>query len=373
EAWAAWFPSPWHNQLAEISSDVFALLPKQYNAQHKNPCWGGLGPGLSCLPYFNIIGVSKCGTTDLYHRLTLHKQILPATNKGPHFWDECPYPPAHGGCTAGPSGDFQAYINLFSRAADLVRSRPEAITGEASSNTFTSANGVYLRGFRGDKPWAAWAGGAGLNASMPALLKEAQPYLRLIVMLRDPVDRYYSAYHYYRWWEQEQRQLTADDFHAHALREMQQWRDCVAAAGLSTCVRRYQPQQLVKGMYSQFLQDWLAHFPRHQLLLLRYEDYKAALPQHLEAVLQFLEVSMPEPASWQAMLNAAVQNKKAYPAMRPDTQQLLREFYAPFNTELAQVLDGDCRWLWRESGRGEAPAGAHPASPNWLRCMTAAG
>lgn len=57
-----------------------------------------------------------------------------------------------------------------------------------------------------------------------------------------------------RWWEKEQLQPTADDFHAHALREMQQWRDCVAAADLATCVRRYNPQQLVKGMYSQFLQ-----------------------------------------------------------------------------------------------------------------------
>ncbi|WIA17127.1 hypothetical protein OEZ85_014020 [Tetradesmus obliquus] len=319
---------------------------QQYNTQHRNPCWGGLGPGLSCLPYFNIIGVSKCGTTDLYHRLTLHKQILAATNKGPHFWDECPHPPAKGGCTAGPSGDFQAYINLFSRAADLIRSRPDAIAGEASSNTFTSANGVYLRGFRGDKPWADWAGSAGLNASMPALLREAQPYLRLIVMLRDPVDRYYSAYHYYKWWEKEERQPTADDFHAHALREMQQWRDCVAAADLATCVRRYNPQQLVKGMYSQFLQDWLVHFLRHQLLLLRYEDYKAALPQHLEAVLQFLDVSPPETASWQAMLGAAVQNTKSYPPMRHDTRELLREFYAPFNRELADVLQGDCRWLW---------------------------
>jgi N-acetylgalactosamine 4-sulfate 6-O-sulfotransferase len=81
ETWSTWSPSPWHNQLAGLSPDVFVLLPKQYNPEHKNPCWGGLGPGLSCLPYFNIIGVSKCGTTDLYHRLTLYKQILAASNK----------------------------------------------------------------------------------------------------------------------------------------------------------------------------------------------------------------------------------------------------------------------------------------------------
>jgi hypothetical protein len=81
DVWASWRPSPWHNHLAGLSPDVFELLPERYNAEHKNSCWGGLGPDLSCLPYFNIIGVSKCGTTDLYHRLTLHKQILAATNK----------------------------------------------------------------------------------------------------------------------------------------------------------------------------------------------------------------------------------------------------------------------------------------------------
>lgn len=82
EVWAAWRPSPWRDALAALSPDVFELLPQQYNTMHKNPCWGGTGPQLACLPYTNIIGVSKCGTTDLYHRLTLYKQvILPATNK----------------------------------------------------------------------------------------------------------------------------------------------------------------------------------------------------------------------------------------------------------------------------------------------------
>jgi hypothetical protein len=90
EVWAAWKPSPGHDALAALSPDVFKLLPKEYNTQHKNPCWGGTGPALACLPAFSIIGVSKCGTTDLYHRLTLYKQvILPATNKvrlSSHTW-----------------------------------------------------------------------------------------------------------------------------------------------------------------------------------------------------------------------------------------------------------------------------------------------
>jgi hypothetical protein len=55
-----------------------------------------------------------------------------------------------------------------------------------------------LRGFRGDTPWEGFAGQHGANITLPALLREVQPYLRLIVLFRDPVDRYHSAFYYYR-------------------------------------------------------------------------------------------------------------------------------------------------------------------------------
>jgi hypothetical protein len=42
--------------------------------------------GMFCLPYFHIIGVSKCGTTDLFRRLLFHPHVAPTHNKGPHFW-----------------------------------------------------------------------------------------------------------------------------------------------------------------------------------------------------------------------------------------------------------------------------------------------
>lgn len=33
-----------------------------------------------------ILGVSKCGTTDLYHRLSKHKDVIECAWKGPHFF-----------------------------------------------------------------------------------------------------------------------------------------------------------------------------------------------------------------------------------------------------------------------------------------------
>lgn len=94
-----------------MSPDVFDGLPPAYDRQFKNPCWRANG-ALRCLPYYHILGVSKCGTTDLYHRLSKHPQMHESANKGPHWWDECPYP-TRGACTAPPNGDFQGYIDLF--------------------------------------------------------------------------------------------------------------------------------------------------------------------------------------------------------------------------------------------------------------------
>jgi hypothetical protein len=36
-----------------------------------------------------------------------------------------------------------------------------------------------------------------LNVTLAQLIHEAQPYQKLIVIMREPVSRYYSAFHYY--------------------------------------------------------------------------------------------------------------------------------------------------------------------------------
>jgi N-acetylgalactosamine 4-sulfate 6-O-sulfotransferase len=111
------------------------------------------------------------------------------------------------------------------------------------------------------------------------------------------------------------------------------------------------------------LQDWLRHWPRQQLLILRYEDYIAAVPQHLKAVLTFLDLPEPEAATFGAMAAAEPQNKKAYPLIRADTRQQLEVFYAPFNAALTKML-GDARWQWADvEGQGQGlSASPHAAA-----------
>lgn len=94
---------------------------------------------------------------------------------------------------------------------------------------------------------------AGAAAAQPVSQRAAAAPVLSACMAACVCYRYYSAFNYYRWWLKEQQPPTPDDFHAQAVKEVQQWRDCVAASSVPDCVRRFQPQQLVKGMYAQFL------------------------------------------------------------------------------------------------------------------------
>lgn len=67
----------------------------------------------------------------------------PCVVQGPHWWDECPYPPK-GACTAPPNGDFDGYVGLFEKGAAQIAQHPTAVCGEASSNTFTGVF-TYVR------------------------------------------------------------------------------------------------------------------------------------------------------------------------------------------------------------------------------------
>ncbi|CAL4102197.1 unnamed protein product, partial [Meganyctiphanes norvegica] len=46
---------------------------------------------LRCLPYFFLIGQPKCGTTDLFQRITQHPDVIPPIMKGPHWWTRRKY------------------------------------------------------------------------------------------------------------------------------------------------------------------------------------------------------------------------------------------------------------------------------------------
>ena len=348
------FPAQPHSarrRLVEATSpDVFRALPPAGGSALidgiASPCWRSVGNAsrVTCLPLVHILGVSKCGTTDLYRRMARHPDFVESRNKGPHFWDECqvaelePAPdqlPEH--CS------FDGYAALFDPLAAKVAAGgaagARAVSADASSNTWTAA-GVWRRGHspKGD-------------VSVAELLLAAAPYGRFVLILRDPVDRFFSAFHYYRRMfgpKSPSGAPPASEFHAEALRAVEQWRACVSrhSGNVQPCVAAFEPQQLIKGMYSLFLPHWAPLVGRDALLVMRLEDYSNDTKRHLQAVFRFVGLREPEPREWATILSEPRANAAAsVEPMLDETRKLLASFYSPFNEELAAAL-GDNRFSW---------------------------
>jgi hypothetical protein len=61
--------------------------PPRFLPQYRNPCYVRGAGALRCAPHFMLIGVQKCGTTDLYDKMMIHPNISRARTKEPFWWN----------------------------------------------------------------------------------------------------------------------------------------------------------------------------------------------------------------------------------------------------------------------------------------------
>ncbi|GAA2610230.1 sulfotransferase domain-containing protein [Paractinoplanes durhamensis] len=202
------------------------------------------------LPDFLIAGVPKAGTTALHAALQPHPSLFLSAVKEPKFFLSDGPPPRHGG-----PGDVQTYQEHVWRRKDY-----EALFAPAPAGTLRGeATPFYLYD---------------LNAHerMAALVPEA----RIVLLLRDPVDRAHS-----NWTHLWIAGLESEaDFLAACRAEPERiaagWADFWHYVNL--------------GLYGRQLENLYKHFPREQVLLLRYRDLKDDPAVTLDRVCAFLGV-----------------------------------------------------------------------------------
>lgn len=111
-------------------------------------------------PNFFIVGAPKAGTSSLHAYLQAVPGIFMSRIKEPNYFARIVVPDDH---PVRPIRDEQKYLQLFSAATT------EAIIGEASP--------TYLA-----------------DSEAPRLIREVSPGARILISLRDPVERAYSHY-----------------------------------------------------------------------------------------------------------------------------------------------------------------------------------
>lgn len=247
------------------------------------------------LPKFLIAGTQKGGTTSLYAYLAQHPSIIPALKKEIHFFEN-PKIRAKG---------LRWYKSHFPTV--LETESKQAVTGEATP---------FMHSYH-----------------VPRLVAEVMPKVKLIFLLRDPIDRALSHYeHNIRKAGREtldfseairkesERVLT--DFQTAQANE---WHDDIL-------YRRY--SYVSRGLYAQQLERWFKHFPKENFLILESESFYRDAQTLLSNITDFLDLP-PYQFDLKNKHNVGGYSKK----INDVDLELLRNVFERENEKLFKLID----------------------------------
>jgi hypothetical protein len=276
---------------------VIPTIPEPVRAVLRSGVWayGTVTSPFRPLPDFLVLGAQKAGTTALYEYLRRHAQITGPSWKEVSFFDRR--------WARGESWYRGNFPNLARTRGKLV--------GEASPS--------YV-----------------FHPLAPERVQELVPEARLIVLVRNPVDRALSQYtHEVALGREPLPFEEALDAEQERLRGEQER----MVSDPSYFSREWWSHTYkARGRYAEQLERWLAVFPREQLLVLPSDDLGSDPARAHAQVLEFLGASSQRLDSYPRVY------EREYAPMKPETRErLLAEFEEP-NRRLYELLGRDLGW-----------------------------
>lgn len=259
---------------------------------------------LRVLPDYLIIGAQKAGTSSLYRYLNEHPAVAAAAGKEVHYFDW------H--YRRGERWYRAHFPSAAHRRVFQARTGLRLVTGEASP--------YYL-----------------FHPHTPKRVKALVPDVKLIVLLRDPVERAVSAYHHQVRAGTESLSLSdaLDQEPARLGGEIDRLgRDEMYRSPVH---RRF--SYMARGVYVDQLVEWFRHFAREQVLVIRSEDFFDEPAGVVSAVFAFLGLPGSQPREYRRFNSGG-----EYSGINPQVRQRLTEYFAPHNRRLYDLLGRDFGW-----------------------------
>ncbi len=281
------------DKIQEASSyyqKVLQLKLAQTHPEFINKYGGLTGVGK---PNFMIIGAIKGGTSSLYFYLTKHPSVLPAVEKELHFFN------------VNSHKTIDWYLSQF----PAIPEQQNFVTGEATPNYIYSVEAA-------SKVFSYF------------------PNIKLILILRNPIERAVSHYYMDKRLGQEQRSfIEVVAVETKILQKMINHSQ-TSASFLQGKKIRY----LGLGLYLYFIQEWMKIFPRKQFLILKSEDMYENPAATTKQVFDFLGLP-----NYQ-LLEYKNYYPGSYPKINANLRLELSELFKPHNQKLEEYLSMKFDW-----------------------------
>jgi hypothetical protein len=254
-------------------------------------------------PAFIMIGAQRCGTTSLSRVLMAHPQLVQGVfRKGVNYFDL----------------NYQRGTRWYRGHFPLAEIARRTTQGGGEPAAF-EASGYYIY-----HPFA-----------IERIAREL-PEVKLVVMLRDPVERAFSAYkHEYARgfeWESFEDALELED--QRLAGEIDRMRQYPAYESFPHRHHSYRH----RGQYADQLDRVYRYFPRSQVHIIESEAFFAEPAAEYRRLLSFLGLRPFEPTSFGRY------NAEEGAPMPPDARKMLELHYQPYDERLASLLGRPPAW-----------------------------
>lgn len=255
------------------------------------------------LPDFVIIGAQKSGTTALYLFIIRHPAITHAATK-----------------------EVQYFTRYFKRGKLWYRSN---FPTNLSRHYFYKKTNQRLLSGEATPEYIFFP-------TVPSIMKEILPNVKLIVILRNPIDRAYSHYHHNL---RRNREPLSFEKAIEVEEERCGWERKQLIKNPYFIANSYSHYSyLARGIYADQLENWFKHYDRKNFLVLTMDDLRKNPQRVLNQVFDFLGVF---PFQVKNLQNLNVHNHKE---MNEDTRKFLVEYFRPHNKRLSNLLQRSFDW-----------------------------
>lgn len=265
---------------------------------------GWLTAELRMTPGYLIVGAKRAGTTSLYNTLVGHPQVLPAVwHKEVHYFDNAYH--------RGPRW-YRGHFPTMARAA-LVRRRTglPAMTGEAT-------------------PYYMW------HPLAPQRIAADLPDVKLIVLIRDPVQRAHSehAHSVSMGWESESFERALELEPQRLAGEHARLIEDPRYRSVDHACRAY----VTRGRYVEQLENLSAVFGRDRIQVIDSDAMFMDAAPALDELTAFLGLRQWQPPGLKNL------NARPRSTLPPALQTALSEQFAPYDEQLASWLGWTPSW-----------------------------
>ncbi|XP_055955246.1 carbohydrate sulfotransferase 15 [Patella vulgata] len=359
-------------KLSTVESYVLEKKRPSFLQEYKNPCWletkhtkttcrhGAFyhvkfkedlkPPILRCLPYFYMVGQPRSGLTNIYERLIRHPDII-APHMKDIFWIQ-----RHRFQLRCSS--VNTYLDFFHEISENIR-----MNATIDIKTNTSYYNKVTGDCSGDVMWdnTRWQDLSGNeNCTEPCLtnadyINHLNPSAKIIVALRDPIDRVYSDYLAQSVW----LKYDPDNelFNKLVIEQIFQLEKClINNHTIRYCVYNrdiYHSDSQVRvgiGLYAIHLEDWYRVFPKNQMHIIQFETFITDTENEMSRIFKFLNLQNLGSSEMKYIMEPVFKNVRTRFAEGPDmwieTRKILTKFYEPYNILLSKLLY-DKKYLWK--------------------------